>query len=66
MALRFVFNGTSTLLDYLDPETVSPEVLRDTYLLSVYPDLRDASFQVYVNEQDETVYEYKRLNGDKG
>ncbi len=66
MALRFVFNGQNQLLDFLDPENVTPDVLRDQYLLASYPDLRDAGFRVYKDAEGVTVYEYSRTNGDKG
>lgn len=66
MALRFVFNGQNQLLDFLNPADVTPDVLRDEYLLATYPDLRDAGFRVYVGDDKVTVYEYSRTNGDKG
>ena len=66
MALRFVFNGQNDLLDFLDPENITPDVLRDQYLLAIYPDLRDAGHRVYVGDDKITVYEYSRTNGDKG
>jgi len=66
MALRFVFNGQNVLLDYLDPESVTPDVLRDEYLIASYPDLRDAGYRVYTGDDKVVVYEYSRTNGDKG